>query len=212
MAKSHAFIADLELWISELDSRSAVSVLEAASREYQFSLLALALGQYRAAFSALRLTLELSFAAVQWSTNERELREWTNGLRDCNWSALIDKENGVLSTNFVRLFADGLEPEAAQYRGAAAAAFRECSEYVHGNAAANRHLPQQIAFEESIFDAWHTKASAVRLVISFGLAVRFLLDLEQPARARLESMIMDHLGHSAGLRAILGAPVETING
>ena len=79
MAKSHAFIADLALWIGEMGSRPEAPVLQAALREYQFSLLALSFGQYRAAFSALRLSLELCFAAIQWSANERELREWKRG-------------------------------------------------------------------------------------------------------------------------------------
>src|SRR5215813_9292951 len=97
MAKSHAFIDDLALWIGELGTRPEVSVFQSALREYQFALLALSVGHYRAAFAALRLTLELSFAAVRWSTNERELREWRRGQRDGNWAELSDKENGILS-------------------------------------------------------------------------------------------------------------------
>ena len=102
MAKSHAFIADLALWIGEMGSRPEAPVLQAAMREYQFSLLALSFGQYRAAFSALRLSLELCFAAIQWSANERELREWKRGQRDSNWGSLVDSDNGILSKQFVQ--------------------------------------------------------------------------------------------------------------
>ena len=52
----------------------------------------------------------------------------------------------------------------------------------------------------------------VRLTTSFALTARYLADLDAPARTRLEGMILDHLGHSAGVRAILGAPVEAANG
>lgn len=211
MAKSHAFIDDLGLWIGELGARPEVHVVQSALREYQFALLALSTGHYRAAFVALRLALELSFAAVQWSANERELREWRLGQRDSNWAALTDNENGILSKQFIRLFSEGLADEAARYRASAVAVYRECSEYVHGNAHTHRSIPAQLVFDNASFDAWQQKASVVRLTISFALAARYLCDLDLPARSRLESMLIDHLGHSIGVRVILGASVEVLN-
>lgn len=212
MAKSHAFIGDLSLWIVELSKRPEVSVLQAAHREYQFALLALSTGHYRAAFVALRLTLELSFAAVQWSANERELREWQRGQRDTNWLSLIDAEKGILSKHFVHLFSEGLADEAAQYRSAAAAVYRECSEYVHGNAHTHRSIPEQLKFDDASFEAWHSKSSVVRLTISYALAARYLGDFDAAKRSRLENTLMDQLGHSVGVRALLGSPSEVING
>lgn len=212
MAKSHAFIDDLALWIHELGSRPEVPVVQLALREYNFGLLALSAGHYRAAFVALRLALELSFAAVQWSANERELREWLRGQRDSNWAALTDQENGILSRQFIRLFSEGLADEAPTYRASAIAVYRECSEYVHGNAHTHRSIPEQLVFDNASFNAWQQKASVVRLTISFALAARFLGDFDPPAHSRLESMLLDHLGHSVGVRLILGAPSELTNG
>jgi len=212
MAKSHAFIDDLALWIVELGQRPEVPVLQLALREYQFALLALSAGHYRAAFAALRLTLELSFAAVQWSANERELREWLRGQRDTNWSTLTDHENGILSKQFIRLFSEGLADEAAQYRSAAVAVYRECSEYVHGNAHTHRAIPERLEFDNVSFEAWQKKASVVRLTVSYALAARYLSDFDTSKRSRLESMLIDHLGHSVGVRVLLGAPIEVTNG
>jgi hypothetical protein len=48
MAKSHAFIDDLALWINELGARPEISVLEVSLKEYQFALFALSAGHYRA--------------------------------------------------------------------------------------------------------------------------------------------------------------------
>lgn len=208
MARSHAFLDDMALWINVLRDRSEAPILTASHREYQFAMLALVLGQYRAAFSALRLSLESCFGAIQWSTNERELREWMLGRRDSSWSALVDKENGILSKGFVALFSDALADEAGEYRATAAKVYRECSEYVHGNAHTHRGLPEHIAFDENAFDSWQQKASSVRLSIAFALAARYLQDLNKAERARLESMLLDHLGHSTGVRILLGAPVE----
>ena len=211
MSKAHAFVNDLARWISELGARPEGSVLEAALREYQFALLALSIGFYRAAFAALRLSLELVFATVQWSANEREFREWRRGDRDSNWKSLVDHETGVLSKQFVRLFSEELADEAGVYRASAAAVYRECSEYVHGNAQANQSLPEHLAFDEPSFEAWTLKASVVRLCISFVLAARYLSDFDGAARSRLESALLDHLGHSVGVRGLLGAPVEESN-
>lgn len=212
MAKSHAFIGDLGLWIVELGERPELPVLQAAHREYQFALLALSAGHYRAAFSALRLTLELGFAAVQWSANERELREWLRGQRDTNWLSLIDAEKGILSKQFIHLFSEGLADEAAQYRSAAAAVYRECSEYVHGNAHTHRSIPEQLKFDHASFEAWQKKASVVRLTISYALAARYLCDFDVATRSRLENTLTDQLGHSVGVSALLGTPHEVTNG
>jgi hypothetical protein len=211
MAKSHAFIADLALWTDELKARREVSVLNSALKEYQFALLALSAGYYRAAFSALRLTLELSFAGVGWSANERELREWQLGQRDSNWQALSDSENGVLSKQFVQLFSEGLADDAPKYRSAAIAVYRECSEYVHGNAQTHRSIPEVLIFDGTLFDTWQQKASVVQLTVSFALAARYLSDLDANARSRLESMLLDRLGHLAGIRVLLGATTEGPN-
>lgn len=212
IAKSHAFIQDLALWVSVLDGRSETSVLQSASREYQFALLSVVAGHYRSAFASLRLALELCLASVQWSANERELREWRLGKRDGNWAALADPENGVLSKQFVRLFSEGLADEAARYRGSAVAVYRECSEYVHGNAHTHRNIPENLVFHESSFNAWMGKGSVVRLVVMFSLAARYLEDLDSATRQRLEGLLLDHLGHSVAVRAIIGAPVEGTNG
>jgi hypothetical protein len=212
MAKSHAFIVDLELWISQLRGRRELPVLESALREYQFALLSLTAGHYRAAFASLRLTLELSFAAVHWSANERELREWLRGQRDSNWATLIDSENGVLSKQFVRLFYDGLANEAGQYRASAAAVYRECSEYVHGNAHTHIAIPTTLIFDVGRFEDWHQKASVARLTISFVLTARYLFDFDVAARNSIEATVIDHLGHSPAIRALVGASSENPNG
>lgn len=212
VAKSHAFVQDLALWTSVLDGRPETTVLQCATREYQFALLSVVAGHYRSAFASLRLSLELCLASVQWSANERELREWRLGKRDSNWGALGDQENGVLSKQFVRLFSEGLADEASHYRGAAVAVYRECSEYVHGNAHTHRDIPASLVFHESSFNTWMSKGSVVRLVMTFVLAARYLEDLDSASRQRLESTLLDHLGHSVAVRAIVGAPIENANG
>ena len=88
-AINHNFIADFEKWIRVLDHRSECEVLKAGLREYQYALLALVQGQYRQAFMALRLFLELTLGAVFFSSNELQLRVWLRGRRDVYWKKLI---------------------------------------------------------------------------------------------------------------------------
>jgi hypothetical protein len=212
MAKAHAFVADLEQWVAIVDRRKEAVALQIASREYQFALMALSFGSYRSAFSALRLFLELTFASIRWSVNEQELREWLRSERDLNWTALIDKESGVLSKRVLRLFSDLFADEAAAYRASAEAVYRECSQFIHGNAASNTVLPPTLQFDPGAFTLWHDKASVTRLVVIFVLASRYLSDLSKAERTSLEHGLLDILGHSPAVRQLLGAPVEAGNG
>lgn len=212
MAKAHAYIRDLELWASILAPRKEAVALQAAVREYQFALLALSLGSYRSAFSALRLFLELSFASIRWSVNEQELREWLRGERDLNWKALAGAEFGILSKSVLRLYSDLFEDEAPVYRTSAEAVYRECSEFIHGNAAVNSALPATIQFDAKTFTLWHDKADVARLVVTFALAARYLVEFSEGERNVLEYGLLDVLGHSKSVRLILGAPVEENNG
>lgn len=212
MAKSHAYIEDLERWLSILRSRKESVALQAAVREYQFALLALSLGSYRSAFSALRLFLELTFASIRWSVNEQELREWLRGERDLNWKALSDAELGILSKKVLRLYSDLFQDEAPVYRSSAEAVYRECSEFIHGNAAANNALPATIQFDPTTFSLWHDKADVTRLIVTFSLSARYLDELSAADKTILEHGLLDILGHSKSVRLILGAPVEENDG
>lgn len=212
MAKAHAFTSDYHLWVTVIGDRRERVALQAAGREYEFGLMALAFGSYRSAFGSLRLFLELALASIRWSVNEQELREWLRGERDVNWAALIDAERGVMAKAIVRLFSDVFDSEVAAYRASAAAVYRECSEFIHGNALKNSALPDVLEFNQTTFDIWHQKASVTRLVVTFALASRYLAELPKPARNQLEHALTDALGHSPGVRQLLGTPHEVEGG
>lgn len=199
---SHNFIPDLEKWIALLSSRPEVDLLRAALREYQFALLALLLGQYRQAFMALRLFLELALGSVFLSANELQLRVWLRGRRDINWRPLVSPDDGVLSKFFVDAFFDTLGDDAANYRAIAERVYRECSEYVHGNAATHSALPEDLRFVSTVFSDWHEKAASIRLVISFALVARYLKTLNQDERNSLEAIVLDQLRHVTVIREV----------
>lgn len=205
---SHSFISDLEHWIIALSDRAETELLKSALREYEFALLAVVQGQYRQSFMALRLFLELALAAVHFSGNELQLRIWLRGGRDIGWKSLINIENGVFSKTFIDAFHDGLAEEGPRYGAIADSVYRECSEYVHGNAPTHELLPEKLIFVERVFVDWHEKARTARLVVSFALCARYLLTIGESSRKELEGIVLDQLGHIAVLRSLYGGVTE----
>jgi hypothetical protein len=158
---------------------------------------------------ALRLSLELLLGSVYLSGNELELRIWLKGESDLVWRNLIDEQAGVLSKRFVGAFFEDLKDRAPYYRAIAEKVYRECSEYVHGNAPTADRLPEGVTFSEAAFADWHDKAKSVRMAVHFSLCTRYLRTIDASTVATLESVLMDNLGHVVEVRRIFGGPVET---
>jgi hypothetical protein len=207
-AISHQFIADLRVWHESIASRPENVLLLAAISEYQFSLLAVAIGQYRQAYMSLRLSFELILGCVYYSGNEFKLRLWLKGSQDLVWAALVCPDTGVFSESFVSTFFEELGGSARQYGGIAQKVYRECSEFVHGNAHTHTADSGKLAFQEQTFIAWHEKARSIKLAASFALCSRYVQTLEPSQRAALEPVLLDSVGHIPAVRAVLGAPVE----
>lgn len=205
---SHNYVSDLEKWIIVLSDRPECRMLESASREYQFALLAVVQGQYRQAFSALRLFLELSLGAVYFSANELKLHLWYRGEEDLVWSSIVHSGTGVFSKKFARCFFEGLEDEVGRYRRIAGELYRECSEYVHGNAGTQEALPQALRFSGETFCDWCEKDESARLVVSFALAMRHLNLVKKSDIDQLEPVVLDELRHLPAIRSFFGGPVE----
>jgi hypothetical protein len=210
-AAAHHFVQDLNQWYEVLRSRPESRLLLASLSEYQFALLAVVLGQYRQSFMSLRLSFELALGAVHFSANELNLRRWTKGKQDLVWASLVDPDSGVFSKPFIAAFYENLATFGREYGAIAESVYRECSEYVHGNASTQSVQGEKVEFQRNAFLAWHEKAKAVRLASSFALCARYVELFNPPQRALLEQVLLDNLGHLSAVRAILGAPVEQIH-
>lgn len=115
-------------------------------------------------------------------------------LKDINWSALKDPQSGVFSVNFIRAFNSEFSVFGRQYLAIAEAVYRECSEFVHGNAGTHAILPSDIAFDKKAFLAWHDKAAAMRVAIVFAFSARYLNHVSKEAFGLMEPIISDVLG------------------
>jgi len=202
LTASHNYLLDYDAIKLAIADRPELPVLDSAVKEYQLALFALISGQYRHAFGGLRLFFELMLATVQFSAHEIEYRMWAKDSKDITWSALKDPQIGVFSTNFIRAFNPEFSDSAKQYLAIAEAVYRECSEFVHGNAGTHTILPSDMVFQEEVFFSWHQKAATMRLAIIFVFSARYINYVPKEAKARLEPIIMDALGTLPAVQAI----------
>ncbi|KFX24640.1 hypothetical protein KP24_06180 [Pectobacterium atrosepticum] len=192
---SHNYLLDYDKLLAAINDRPEAAVLNLAVKEYQFALYALCSGQYRYAFGGLRLFFELMLSVVQFSAHEIDYHLWSKNKKDINWTALKNTENGIFSINFIRAFNPELADSGKQYSAIAESVYRECSEFVHGNALTHQNLPEGISFHEEAFSAWHKKSSIMRFAIIFAFSSRYLNHIEPQKMLIIEPVIMDVLGH-----------------
>lgn len=204
VARSHQFLAELELWSAALVDQREVALVKMVAHEYQYSLLALTQGHYRHAFKGLRLVLELQMQTISLSLNEIELREWLENRKDTVWGSLIDEANGVLSIRIARAFFPSIQAHMNHHRALAAQLYRECSECVHGNMPRLIPLPKDLSFSQEAFEIWHAKAEIVVMLFHFIFAIRYLREFPSPSLMNLEPTLIERLGHIEEFRVFLG--------
>lgn len=202
--KSHLFVEELEKWVKTIQPRPEAKLISRAAREYQFALLALALGHYQHAFKGLRLVLELTLQTVHLSAHTLDLHEWLAGRKDTNWSELM-ADNGVFSKRYADAFYPDLRDHVAHFRGLSERLYRECSEAVHGNVRKHIPMPDGLQFDRESFKIWHDKADIMAMAVTFALVLRYLHQISTPSARLHEPAVMQYLGHISAVRHSFGA-------
>jgi hypothetical protein len=192
---SYNFLADLERLRTTIDHRPEAELLSLAAREYELALFLLIQGQYRPAFSGLRLFLELSLAAIQFSASEIEYWRWAAEKRDIHWQPIVDESNGIFSTQFIDAFFPELSEHGKQFGAIARVVYRELSQYVHGNPSTHSQVADGFTFSESLFRKWHDQADSCRTVIVFSFTARFLMKVTRDNANELEAIVFDSIGN-----------------
>lgn len=211
LTTSHNHLLEYDLLKRAIACRPEVEALNYAVKEYQFALLALSTGQYRYAFSGLRLFFELMLSVIQFSAHEIDFRVWEKDGKDINWSALKDAQSGVLSAAFMSAFNPEFSQYAKQYAAIAETVYRECSEFVHGNAGTHAVLPSGITFDKKVFLSWNQKSDVMRIVLIFAFSARYLGHIEDESARKIEPMISDALGHLPAIQDFFDAQSENNN-
>lgn len=191
--QAHNFVNDFWTMHAAIAHRPEAQALAYSIREYEAALLALATGQYRHAFASLRLFFELGLSAIRFSAYEIEFRQWSRDAKDINWNSLKDEQTGVFAHNFIAAFNQEFAEMGKQYRAIAESAYRECSQYVHGNASTHSPPAATLKFDSNLAEAWITRARSIRLAFTFAFIARYLNNIN--IGAGLESTLQDVLGH-----------------
>ena len=205
LTSNYRMVADISLCMSVIPHRREKILLEHATKEYQFALFSLHQGFYRHAFSALRLSFELLLSSIEYSANELSLRQWEAGTLDINWTRLLNLDSGIFSKNFLRAFSVGLDDRGMHFRSISEKAYRECSEYVHGNAATHAELPADLTFSKASILTWSDKSNSVHLVFLFLFFSRYVADMGESERKIIEESFLDSLGYIKEVRIAFGA-------
>jgi hypothetical protein len=200
---SHNVLKDFELMLRVIDGPERHIFIQAC-REYQYSLEALIFGNYRHAFSSLRLAFELFTAAVYFSANQMKMHLWLQGHDDLWWSTLTDPDKGVFSNKFMKAFNPLLEQYRLQYSSLAATVYRECSEYVHGNPSTHDNADTSIVYDQKRAQNFHDKVSTVRLCVLFQFVSRYLPELEIDKKNLIEQLVLESFGDLPEIQSTFG--------
>ncbi len=201
---SHSFINDFNYWLLILSDRPESYILQVAIREYQMALLANVMGLYNLAFTGLRFFFERTLIAIMFSSKELDLRLWEKSERDTYWNEIIDNETGIFSNRFSRAFFSDLKEECIHYKRMSEKVYRECSEFVHGNYISQKKVPENLSYDESLSNEWHTKVTTIRSVIFFAFSLRYLNFLNPKQLAEIEHCVLDEFSHISTIRSKFG--------
>lgn len=205
-----ALEADLGLWLNELSERPEVVQYRSAHRDLGLSFYAVSSGLYRQAFSSLRGFLEVSLAAVRLSASELERRQWVSGRRDVNWAQITSIETGLYSHAYLQEFAPDAIADAPAMQRDIKAAYRRCSEYLHGDVATTALLPEGIEYVDEVVVEWRSVAVNSLRVLHHSMFVRYYAELSPFSRTTIEPCLEQHLGQLKSVRRALGLPIEEV--
>lgn len=192
ITKSHNILFEYNVWLEILKDKPEFAILKTASKELQISIMTLNFGFYSKSFSGLRFFLERSLVAILFSSQEIELKLWEKGERDTYWSEIMDENKGIFSHRFSNAFFPDLKDEIKHFRNLTQKVYRECSEFVHGNNSAIQSLPDNLEYNQLLFNNWHNKASSIGRIILFTLNLRYLKHLSEEDFKKLENINIDN--------------------
>lgn len=207
LTKSYCFVSDISACAHSIRNCRESKLFNHALKEFQFGLFALNQGFYRHAFSALRLSFEMSLSAIEFSANEFSLRQWERGCHDINWGRITNVDTGIFSANFLRAFCSGVAERGPHFKSISEKVYRECSEYVHGNAVTHNLLPDDFKFSKECILLWCEKALTIHMIVLFAFFSRYLQEMKEADRKEIELPFLETLGHIKEVRITFGAAV-----
>lgn len=202
--RCHNFLGDIDVLRKLTLARPECYCVEKAQLEYQFALSALLSGHYRHAFLSLRLASELLFYAIYFSAHEVKILQWKSGHRDLTWQKLQDEDKGIFSAPFVRAFCPEMVELRKKYAAISVAAYRECSEYVHGNPSKSALLRETVDFDEDSLSFFENIMQSLRISILFCFIFRYSESYVADAKMLLDPLVLSDFHHETEIREVFG--------
>ena len=179
----------IQTWYAVIPDEKYKILISNGIQALEISLLSQSYCLYRNAFSALRLSMEMIFGGVYFSTNLLDFVEWTKSSKDLNWSTINDEQNGVLSHRFINAFFPELDGNYQTYYTKSKELYRNLSEYVHGNHHTWITGKEALKIDEGEINLYHHCLEAYSEIIFFILSMRYLKSFEVEKLSEVESII-----------------------
>jgi hypothetical protein len=195
---------DLGKWSGRLARRPEMEPFDTGRRELGFAIYSASTGLYRQAYNSVRLFLELSFAAVLFSTNEIARRSWRSDGAHFKWGVALDPKTGILSPDTVRLFLPAAVGHAAEYSGKARHVYDHCSAFTHGRPKELSTLPDRLTYAPSVLADWCSTAQVAAECVLYLLVCRFGEELLPADDGSLAATLDFSLSHLRFVRERLG--------
>ncbi len=182
--------ADIGVWEKAIDGRPEHLILADARRELGFTVYAASSGLYLQAYSNLRVFLELSFAAIEFSIDDLRRRQWLADATQFSFSGRLNPDDGFFSKAFLQAYRPDATSEATEFRALAARSYHHCSQFVHGKMTFTNRLPETLEYSANALTDWAGTARDA---------------------ARDDGRLADTLAHSFGrlwsVRKAIGLPI-----
>lgn len=202
--KCISFTEDLSTWLLFCGEFKEYKLVKAAQDECIKSILMCIQGLYKEAMMSLRQFLEHMLFALLLSTNDYNYRLWKRGKYDMSWSQIVDSEKGIFAKEYINSYAIDIdESRSIEFMAIAKNAYRECSEYVHGNYDKLELLTENMEYIEENVIRYIEIFESVRYIISVSLLIRFReIFYNREILIKLESVVMDNLGTLPEVQAL----------
>lgn len=204
IGKVYDLAAILDDWNKVIPTKESNELYLHALEQLQFSVMILLSGYYRASFAALRLSLEMLFGGVYFSTRLLEYREWIIGREDIKWNTLVCFDNGILSKRFAVAFYPDLEKSINSFNNKARMLYRSLSEYVHGNYNTWNNKKGTIKCLPELIIKYDEALDELIPLCNYILFLRYIKEVEDSKLSLLETHIMDSLEHIEPIRIHFG--------
>ncbi|NIG56963.1 hypothetical protein [Chitinophaga sp. Cy-1792] len=193
----------LQTWLGVIPDEPYKILLSNSIQALELSLLSQGYCLYRNSFSALRLSMEMLFGGIYFSTNLIDFIEWTKSSKDLNWSTINDYNNGILSHRFYKAFFPEIKSDCESYYTRAKDLYRDLSEYVHGNHHTWITDSKALKVEKREVDLFKRCLSSYKEIAIFSLCLRYIKGLNKENLEKIEPIIMENLNHIVSIHSYL---------